>query len=1684
VVLWRWNQQVASLILLVGSFLLFLKSYRKPWRLRWYTCLLPAAAALGGYLFQVVWFNVHKPIGPMGAGIIVGAVIGILRGRGHRLEVKKQQIYAHRTIVVLLLWLLTYLLTQSSALLGRPELAEWGLTGGAFTTTIVVFFSAVLLIRYRSKNKGLSVSQQPSRPPQTVAVGMMLFLASAVLFTMAVPAEAAAPKQVTVDGEWELDRREHDACQLLVPPVIGGDIHIEANFEAGTVEGWLTGSGAGSYTMPATCDTEKPTPYDFDTEETWTAELSNIQADFGGTLDKQTGAFEFDIDIYVETYGERSAAGHQYMCGTDYWTPTCILPEVDTEQLGTISGVIRPTGFSEGEIDWYTAYCALINPGQIPWGSGDCQTIGDWEGEVTEVVWLENRPPEIAGLGAAPADPTSEDTVVFSVTAADPDGDELTYTWYFDGVIDPASGPQANWRKPPPGDHEIEVDVSDGVETVDSFLDLRVSEHVGGPDQDDDGVPDDEDRCPTEWGSGDDGCPEFAAAVNCAPARPMPEESVTCGVRLSGKHVGETFVYEWYVDGGNVQSGATASWTWAKPTEGVHEVLVDVTGEGRSATGSYGLDVTGGIVDAETAGFSLSAIGCNSGITGDEILGCSATIARSRDDVGMLSVTWILDGQPIATEATEGSSTGWSLDGPPAGDHVVQVVAVDPVTNLGQAGSVVINIRPSAADLEDAAAAAALATGIGLLLAGTGLSTLANVSAALAGMTPDQIAESIRHAVETVPELIDPRDGAVLQVDGDRVYWDDDTGWIDRATAQDWITELAVQRIQRDQATEQTWAQIQQDRDDYYQQRQWDIESSVYRWDPDRQAYVHPMWLQRPAVPTIEQVYQLQDLIDDNAHLLTDRMQLSVHNQLNQLDFRPGHVNQEDFDRLRRVTQAVADSATGYRWASQAAADLQKIDRLEDNMQVRAFLTNFGTGVVRFAVSRVDPTQGLLTGALFGYLMAPEGSGIKNAVIGAVCTYVDVAASNLSASFLQVGGRTIQLTGRSHILWNASTGAFIGGTEQALYGGSWEDIKRGALFGGAANGVFAGLQKPTIQRWVASAETGLTSRLSVLEQDLVIRPGSGVTLEPPAPVRPAGGVGEGGLVRPAGGADEGPVRPAAGDEGMARPAAEPEGAVRPTSPEAEGTRPVRAAEGEAEAAGPRPATDDGDAGRPRPDQDPYADLPPIEETFPTRGPLPDSAYADAPRRPGATVTDNTIEAWTARDRQLGVQREQLVPMGFEEPPEFVKQNQQLTWLTQVDDDIRRVWQEVGGGREANSWNRFVNSVEQRIQNGDLPPEHVNRWFQMFDESMGASQPSGFIKGTPAPGDMDANLIPGYLNRAIASDNPADQLAPLANGGRRNLGLWEERGVITGEQAAAFNSRMSSAVDQSVTRSTPEAVRRFQAETGVEVNQTLAGDSGSSAGRGSRSVGGTDNDRTFVPEFDEGDVLSLARDRYPDLPADQAIARTHQELTETYSRHHAEAAAETLHSNYGINPQEAGFNVYNGISNPRAAGPVDIYGAGTVRTLAAVGGRTNVIQPDGTSYRTSGDALVDAEHLQRSRYGWADEPTGPYSDVRRMTDADYHATLQEQVAQVQSLNPANDTVPQLASAAKNVQRAADAGQRLGAQVMDPEVVAVANRLRADPQSAPQILADAGMTRRTFVERAQSNVLRQADAVYRL
>jgi len=70
----------------------------------------------------------------------------------------------------------------------------------------------------------------------------------------------------------------------------------------------------------------------------------------------------------------------------------------------------------------------------------------------------------VASFAITPANPTTGDTIKGTSTSFDPDGDTLTYSWYFNGEYDSDIGnlPEWTWPNPVAGEHTIKLVAEDG----------------------------------------------------------------------------------------------------------------------------------------------------------------------------------------------------------------------------------------------------------------------------------------------------------------------------------------------------------------------------------------------------------------------------------------------------------------------------------------------------------------------------------------------------------------------------------------------------------------------------------------------------------------------------------------------------------------------------------------------------------------------------------------------------------------------------------------------------------------------------------------------------------------------------------------------------------------------------------------------------------------------------------------------------------------------------------------------------------------------------------------------------------------------------------------------------------------------------------------------------------------------
>jgi hypothetical protein len=144
---------LGALAMLAFSSFLVVRSTRQDTVLNRFTALLPGAMALLCFLLQMAVSGSGDLAWPL-AGLAVGLVPGWLLGRGHRVYEKDGLLFAHKTSSYVLVWAVSYLLTQGAALFGLREIADFGLALSGFSTGMLATLSVLLLLKCRTPGGG------------------------------------------------------------------------------------------------------------------------------------------------------------------------------------------------------------------------------------------------------------------------------------------------------------------------------------------------------------------------------------------------------------------------------------------------------------------------------------------------------------------------------------------------------------------------------------------------------------------------------------------------------------------------------------------------------------------------------------------------------------------------------------------------------------------------------------------------------------------------------------------------------------------------------------------------------------------------------------------------------------------------------------------------------------------------------------------------------------------------------------------------------------------------------------------------------------------------------------------------------------------------------------------------------------------------------------------------------------------------------------------------------------------------------------------------------------------------------------------------------------------------------------------------------------------------------------------
>ena len=201
-------------LMLAFSGIMIVRTSRRDMPLNRVTALLPGGMALLCYLLQLAVSGIGDPTWVL-TGAAVGVALGWLIGRGHRVYMKGRQLFAHRTIGAVSLWVATYLLGQATTLLGLRQIASVALGLGGFSTAMVVALSGMLFVR--------ASRFAPRRQAAAGAAAASWLLIGALTAGLAVAPLPRAPAQAAVTVNNALEGLTYIVQHMNAPmPQIAG----------------------------------------------------------------------------------------------------------------------------------------------------------------------------------------------------------------------------------------------------------------------------------------------------------------------------------------------------------------------------------------------------------------------------------------------------------------------------------------------------------------------------------------------------------------------------------------------------------------------------------------------------------------------------------------------------------------------------------------------------------------------------------------------------------------------------------------------------------------------------------------------------------------------------------------------------------------------------------------------------------------------------------------------------------------------------------------------------------------------------------------------------------------------------------------------------------------------------------------------------------------------------------------------------------------------------------------------------------------------------------------------------------------------------------------------------------------------------------------------------------------------
>jgi|GEM_PF-5944478 len=330
---------------------------------------------------------------------------------------------------------------------------------------------------------------------------------------------------------------------------------------------------------------------------------------------------------------------------------------------------------------------------------------------------------------------------------------------------------------------------------------------------------------------------------------------------------------------------------------------------------------------------------------------------------------------------------------------------------------------------------------------------------------------------------------------------------------------------------------------------------------------------------------------------------------------------------------------------------------------------------------------------------------------------------------------------------------------------------------------------------------------------------------------------------------------------------------------------------------------------------------------------------------------------------------------------------------------------------------------------------------------------------PSPVSSNALAAKNTMKNALKSGNEDDLLNLYKSNGMKNLAELEANGHITIEEAKQLNDFITKQANESINKGTISTIDDFQRSNNIKIKEVLVGDSGSSAkGGGIRSVK-TDADRTTLVVFDKD---SLEKYAYRN---NISVEEAYENLSHKFASSHDSHVSDHL-ARKGLTNNDIDFGTYDRIMKGHSGGPADTYPTGFTAARQSISGTTTVYTTDElgnlkSTYKTSGDALVDQNILMKTDYG----TKGVLEDPLKISSEELKPLFEQQKIAINKY-----TDPK--SVAKGLNRANYCTGRTGDIFPDPKLMSVATQIAKNPQKINEILQSNGYSIKSFVNQSKN------------